>query len=343
MRLGVFDKYIGLTVDPSHLLEGILDYTIKNKISLFKISSDCVSSLNDSDKLKILINKIKKYDKRLVIHVEKFDNLNSQLMKMTGFLDGLGYHHKIVLPVNGVTECFENIVKLSKPIKQRLVLLSDSESLVSALDFSTLLSIPVVCEATGTLEDIEGIKWCSKTWSDQDGVQIIHYKPKDSLNRVDEFIGFINHIQDDIDVLLEDNLTCIKFINCISDRTKSSDLEKEWSKYKYSILEKSQLIYLQIRQVLKDKENTSAIYFYRLIEEGLLLVENKGQAINTLHHVWGYFKKHSTLEEKQSFLLLVDQYHRNETDLVTVKDYLYHLAKKYKVSYLLNSLYFDLT
>ena len=94
--------------------------------------------------------------------------------------------------------------------------------------------------------------------------------------------------------------------------------------------------------MLKDKTERISVPFYRLIEEGLMVKENKGQAINTLQHVWGYFKKVSSDEEKQSLLGLIDAYQSDEIDLNTVKDYLQQLAIKYKEAYLLKSLYFYL-
>ena len=49
-----------------------------------------------------------------------------------------------------------------------------------------------------------------------------------------------------------------------------------------------------------------------LIKQAVSLPEDKGQVTNTLHHVWGYFKKYSTKEEKDKFFEMIEEYHNNK-------------------------------
>lgn len=59
---------------------------------------------------------------------------------------------------------------------------------------------------------------------------------------------------------------------------------------------------------------------------------------NAYEHVWGYFKKVATPEERQHFFTLLDQ--MTETDDQALL-YLKKLAEKYQIDYLLASHFFD--
>ena len=77
--------------------------------------------------------------------------------------------------------------------------------------------------------------------------------------RIDEFMQFIHEISEDhLDIMLEvkdKNISAIKCINCLIPGRSITDLECEWSRYKYSILEKSHKDYQRIRTLLKDKKS----------------------------------------------------------------------------------------
>jgi UV DNA damage endonuclease len=75
-------------------------------------------------------------------------------------------------------------------------------------------------------------------------------------------------------------------------------IEQEWSKLKYVVLEKSPQLYNEIRQLLTVKVGYSRDEFLRLIELALTLEEHTGYTVNALQHVWGYFKKVVTEDEK---------------------------------------------
>lgn len=77
--------------------------------------------------------------------------------------------------------------------------------------------------------------------------------------------------------------------------------QKQWAKNKYLVLSYSSKIYLEIRTYLKQEE-VSLEEVDKLIKQAINLPEDKGQVTNALHHVWGYFKKSATKEEKDNFL-----------------------------------------
>ena len=75
------------------------------------------------------------------------------------------------------------------------------------------------------------------------------------------------------------------------------ECEELWAKNKYLVLSHSSKIYLEIRTYLKQEE-VSLSKVSELIKQAVSLPEDKGQVTNALYHVWGYFKKYATKEEK---------------------------------------------
>ena len=114
-----------------------------------------------------------------------------------------------------------------------------------------------------------------------------------------------------------------------------------WAKNKYLVLSHSSKIYLEIRTYLKQEE-VSRNKVSELIKQAISLPEDKGQVTNALHHVWGYFKKYATKEEKDNFFEMIEEYHNNnkykKEDLIKeVK----HLLKKYPNKYLEESTFIN--
>ena len=116
--------------------------------------------------------------------------------------------------------------------------------------------------------------------------------------------------------------------------------QKLWAKNKYLVLSYSSKIYLEIRTYLKQEE-VSQNKVSELIKQAVSLPEDKGQVTNALHHVWGYFKKYATKEEKDNFFEVIEKYHNNiykKEDLIKeVK----HLLNKYPNKYLEESTFIN--
>lgn len=281
--------------------------------------------------------------------------------------------HKIVLHIGGVygdkctaVERFvKNYLLLNKNIKERLVIENDDKSyhVGDVLNISETLHIPAIYDnlhnnlnpADSAKEDAYWVHMCKKTWSTNDGLQKIHYSQQNETKRagshsetikISEFIAFYNRVQgEDIDIMLEvkdKNLSAVKCINSLSPVKAINKLEKEWSKYKYSVLEKSKQGYDEIRQLLKNKNDYPAVEFYTVIEHAMLKEESPGNALNAALHVWGYFKEAAQENEKTNFLALSSAYQNGGATLARMKRLLFRLAEKYSQEYLLNSYYFDL-
>lgn len=302
-------------------------------------------------------------------------NAVQDLIYHTRILDSLGLNsmHKVVLHIGGAYDNKElsakrfanNYTLLDENIKKRLVIENDDKiyNVEEVLEIGQKLKIPVIFdnlhnEINPTQQDMGEKYWieqCKSTWKKEDGNQKIHYSQQAAQRKrgshsdfisIKEFMTFYEMLgRTDIDIMLEvkdKNLSCVKCINCTDPNLHIYELEKEWSKYKYTILERSHKDYLEIRELLKNKENCSPVSFYSLIESGLESVGDTGSYINAAHHVWGYFKKIANEKEKVNFLKYLERYQINETSISPVKSYLKKLAEKYEQKYLLNSYYFEL-
>lgn len=296
-----------------------------------------------------------------------------ELVYHTRILDSLGMNseHKVVLHIGGaydnkslsIDRFGENYKLLPDNVKKRLVIENDDKiyNIEEVLDIGLNFNIPVIFDnlhnkinySEQKMSEAYWIEQCRVTWKKEDGNQKIHYSQQAEQKKIgshsdfisiNQFINFYNNLnRNDIDIMLEvkdKNLSCIKCINCTTKELKIKELEKEWSKYKYTILERSNPIYEQIRELLKDKNEFSAISFYNLLEKGLENEGDIGSIVNAALHVWGYFKDVATEKEKVKFFKYLENYQNQKTRINIVKNHLKKLAEKYEQKYLLNSLYF---
>jgi len=290
-----------------------------------------------------------------------------------GVLDTLkvGPEHKIVLHIGGIyneknlasKRFISHYAKLDEKVKRRLVIENDDKSynIFDVLEIGTLLNIPVIFDNLHNeinsfdKSKIESywIDQCNKTWHGKNGKQKIHYSQQNQLKRqgshsktirINEFINFYENLKlKDIDIMLEvkdKNLSSIKCINCISPDKNIKSLETEWSKYKYSILEKSHTDYLKIRELLKNKNDYPVVEFYNILENAMQKTSEVGNSINAAQHVWGYFKNTATEKEKDEFIKKIKGYEQNKTTISSTKNFLRKMAVKYEQQYLLDSYYF---
>lgn len=285
----------------------------------------------------------------------------------------LSKEHKIILHIGGVYEdkkvainrFIENYKKLDEKIKYRLVIENDDKSynIEDVLNISSKINIPVIFDnlhhnLNNNSFNINENKWIElscKTWGKDDGNQKIHYsqqnpnKNKGAHSETivsEEFIEFYNRLSNkDIDIMLEvkdKNLSAIKCLNLVSIDKNIKKLELEWSKYKYSILERSATDYKSIRNLLKNKDSYPVVEFYLIIENAFKTEPSIGSIINGLQHVWGYFKNTASNREKEWFLKNIELYEKGEVSLNSIKNFLLRLTNKYDEKYLKSSYYFSI-
>ena len=299
-------------------------------------------------------------------------NAVKELEYHAALLDGLlsDSSSKIVLHLGGAygdkhaaTKRFIKRYKaLNDHVKARLVIENDDRifNIGDVLETGIANSIPVVFDnlhhqtnpSQDSISEAAWIAECAKTWAPKDGRQKIHYAQPDTEKKpgahsasigIDAFLCFyesLGTIRPDIMLEVKDkNISAVKCMLCTQMRSMG-DLEREWGRYKYLVLERSQQIYRQIRQLLNNKAEYPAVEFYRLTEAALALPMNTGSAINAAEHVWGYFKDLAAPKEKIAFLKCMDGYASGKGTLAAVKRKLYALSQAYGQEYLLESYYF---
>lgn len=292
----------------------------------------------------------------------------------TLFLDSLRVDEasKLILHVGGVygdkkaavNRFVQTYHGLNERVKNRLVIENDdrSYSIEEVLSISERTGAPVVYDnlhsAIYTSDpDKSDTYWINKvksTWEEKDGRQKTHYSQQQFNNRtgshsktirIDEFMEYYNEVKNlNIDIMLEvkdKNLSAVKCILSTNENGTIKELEEEWSRYKYVVLERSQKIYQSIRLLLKDKNAYPVIQFYRLIEAAIDQIPSNNSALNAASHVWGYVKKEVKEKEKTKFKRLSEAVAKEESELKRLKNFLKQMMEKYDQHYVLESLYFE--
>lgn len=112
--------------------------------------------------------------------------------------------------------------------------------------------------------------------------------------------------------------------------------EKEvlWRENKYEVMSHSENSYRFIQKVLMEITLTD---LSKLIEEAKNNPRTIGSVTNTYQHIWGYFKKKATVEEKNKTFKLLDDFQKGNEQEEELWIWLAELAKKYEQEYLLKS------
>lgn len=289
-------------------------------------------------------------------------------------LDSLGLDRKakIIIHVGGVygdkeaaiKRFKDNYIGLPERIKDRLIIENDERlyNIEEVLEIGTSLGIPVVFDnlhhqvKVGDGKDSMWIREASRTWKEEDGIQKIHYSQQDPNKNlgahsetidVEEFREYIDrNVHQDLDIMLEvkdKNLSAKKAINAVIDTGRIESLEREWSRYKYNVLESSPENYQRIRKLLKDKGSYPVEEFYRLVDGAIYNTSpTQGTVINGIDHVWGYFKDVATEKEKERFRRELDRFREDRLSLRAIKNSLWRLNEKYRDPYLMKSYYFHI-
>lgn len=106
--------------------------------------------------------------------------------------------------------------------------------------------------------------------------------------------------------------------------------EQLWATKKYHVMFYSQKHYEQIRRMMCERCTIEALQ--QTIDEALRQSPTLGSQINTIQHMWGYFKKMATPDEKATYVTLLEK-----RDVRQLLDYIRTLADRYNVSYLQQS------
>jgi len=284
---------------------------------------------------------------------------------------GTGSESKIILHIGGIygnkrlsaKQFISQFKQLDQSIQDRLVIENDDTSycIEDVLEIGLTLGIPVVFDTLhhavhhfdSPKTVLDWIEECTKTWKFKDGSQKIHYSQQDpgkkpgshsTTIRIQEFMDFYQILpQKDLDIMLEvkdKNLSAVKCILAVSPHPSIKELEKEWSRYKYLVLESSPSLYQNIRTLLQKKDTYPAIPFYEMIEKAMQTEPSMGQTLNAIDHVWGYFTHLATENEKMRYKGLRDTVNTKKHGIKNLKSFLWMLTKQYQLDYLLHSYFF---
>jgi UV DNA damage endonuclease len=278
--------------------------------------------------------------------------------------------NKIILHIGGVyndkpaamSRFIHNYERLSDNVKNRLVIENDDKSytIEDVLTIGHKLSIPVIYDnlhnylnpSDREKTDEYYINLVKPLWKIEDGTQKIHFSIQDSIKKggshsktidIKTFLQFCKGVKrDDIDIMLEvkdKNLSAIKCIQCLKNGLPYKELEREWNKYKYVILETSPSLHDELEYRINE-QSISPRFFYQKIEEGITLLKSTDNIILAAKKLYSILSKDLTEKEKTNFTKYLDDVSKLKSSPLTLKNYLYRLSFKYKNVDLLNNYYF---
>lgn len=93
----------------------------------------------------------------------------------------------------------------------------------------------------------------------------------------------------------------------MNNTNQKSQCQQLWARNKYLVLSHSSNIYNEIRQYLKN-EQVEVSQVQEMIDRACQIPEHRGQVCNAFQHIWGYFKKKATDDERKDYMLLLDRY-----------------------------------
>ncbi|MEZ7172257.1 YbgA family protein [Sporosarcina sp. OR05] len=113
------------------------------------------------------------------------------------------------------------------------------------------------------------------------------------------------------------------------------EIDKLWSLEKYKVMFYSQKHYNEIRSVLKSGVDVERVK--TLIDDAFTLRPSIGSVLNAYQHMWGYFKKYASAQERQTYVLKANAFSTGEVEVRELLMLIRELALKYEVDYLLQS------
>jgi uncharacterized protein YbgA (DUF1722 family)/uncharacterized protein YbbK (DUF523 family) len=126
----------------------------------------------------------------------------------------------------------------------------------------------------------------------------------------------------------------------LKSEPKMKDLIAFHTSYKYLIYAKSPVAYKLMGNVVANRHNLPFEDILKQYErEFLEAIHQKGniaKTYNVLHHIYGYFKKFITAEEKQHLLTAIEEFKEEIIPLIAVIKLLNLYVKRFEMGYLKN-------
>ena len=112
--------------------------------------------------------------------------------------------------------------------------------------------------------------------------------------------------------------------------------QRLWAENKYLVLSHSSNIYNEIRQYLKNEE-VEVSQVQEMIDRACQIPEHRGQVCNAFQHIWGYFKKQASLDERKDYMFLLERYHSGHATKEDLIAKTRDLLERYPNTYLQHS------
>ena len=122
----------------------------------------------------------------------------------------------------------------------------------------------------------------------------------------------------------------------MNNNNKRALCQQLWARNKYLVLSHSSNIYNEIRQYLKNEE-VEVSMVQEMINRACQIPEHRGQVCNAFQHIWSYFKKQASLDERKDYMLLLDRYRFGQASKEGLIAKTRDLLERYPNSYLQNS------
>jgi len=124
----------------------------------------------------------------------------------------------------------------------------------------------------------------------------------------------------------------------LAQKPKMADLVEYHTQYKYLIYAKSQKKYKELGAIVANHEKRSLDEILALYETGFLeaiaIKGNKGKTYNILQHIFGYFSKEISSDEKEELLSSMNEYKEGIVPLITIIKMFNLYIKRFEIEYL---------
>lgn len=114
------------------------------------------------------------------------------------------------------------------------------------------------------------------------------------------------------------------------------EAQQLWARHKYFVLSRSQNQYRAIRAYLKS-DSVDYDTVYQMIVQAYHMDENRGEMINCAMHLWGYFKRVATPQEKEQYMVLLASYQAEKVTQHNLLHFFKTMLEHYPNRYLENS------
>lgn len=116
--------------------------------------------------------------------------------------------------------------------------------------------------------------------------------------------------------------------------------QEKWAYHKYWVMGHSQAHYNALRQLFKgnDWSLEKEAQFDQLLAEAATIAPTKATLTTSYQHMWGYFKKVATPQERETYKELIEQVCPEQDALGA---FLLTLIDRYHIPYLLHSKFYE--